>query len=200
MARLPAAERRVTIERAAAELFAKHGYGATSIDDIAHAAGVTKPIVYRHFASKRELHLALLAAHRDGLLSCLTEAWTHTSENLDERVLTTLHAWLGYLEQEPFAARLLFYDTTGEAQAIHIEMRAAARAAIVALLRAESRIDIDVQLIEPTAELIRAGLVGLALWWSEHPALTRAQIATAASHVIWQGLAPRDAGHAGRSP
>ena len=41
-------------------LFAEHGYSATTMDDIAEAAGVTKPLVYQHFDSKRALYLELL--------------------------------------------------------------------------------------------------------------------------------------------
>ena len=43
------------------DLFGAGGYAGTRLDDIAAAAGVTKPIVYRHFASKKGLYLALLA-------------------------------------------------------------------------------------------------------------------------------------------
>ena len=69
--RLPADERRATILAAAGPLFARDGYAATRIDDIAAAAGVTKPIIYRHFASKKALYAALLRKHRDDLPSFL---------------------------------------------------------------------------------------------------------------------------------
>ena len=61
--RLPAADRRESILVAAAERFAARGYDATTLDEIAAAAGVTKPILYRHFGSKQDLYLALLARH-----------------------------------------------------------------------------------------------------------------------------------------
>ncbi len=57
------------IEDAASKLFAEQGYAATKLTDVAAAAGVTKQLLYQHFASKRELHLALLARHRDELLA-----------------------------------------------------------------------------------------------------------------------------------
>ena len=65
--RLPVAERRALIIEAAGQLFGERGYEATRLDQIAAAAGVTKPIVYRHFDSKRDLYLALLDRHRDDL-------------------------------------------------------------------------------------------------------------------------------------
>lgn len=58
---LPKAERRAAILRAAATAFAHEGFAATSMDDVATAAGITKLIVYRHFSSKEELYEAVLS-------------------------------------------------------------------------------------------------------------------------------------------
>jgi AcrR family transcriptional regulator len=57
---LDRAARRETILRGAATAFAAKGYAATSMEDVAAAAGITKLIVYRHFASKEELYDAVL--------------------------------------------------------------------------------------------------------------------------------------------
>ncbi len=58
--RLTADARRRQLFEVALSLFAEHGYAATTMDDIAEAAGVTKPLVYQHFESKRALYLELL--------------------------------------------------------------------------------------------------------------------------------------------
>jgi AcrR family transcriptional regulator len=58
--RLTADARRRQLFDVALALFAEHGYAATTMDDIAEAAGVTKPLVYQHFDSKRALYLELL--------------------------------------------------------------------------------------------------------------------------------------------
>ena len=57
--RMPAAQRREVILAAAEETFARCGYHGASLDDIAHGAGVSKALIYEHFASKRELHASL---------------------------------------------------------------------------------------------------------------------------------------------
>ena len=57
---LPRTERRAAILRAAATAFAHKGFAATSMEDVAAEAGITKLIVYRHFASKEELYGAVL--------------------------------------------------------------------------------------------------------------------------------------------
>ena len=58
--RMPAAERRQQLLDVALEVFGRQGFHAASMNDVAEAAGVTKPVLYQHFASKRELYLELL--------------------------------------------------------------------------------------------------------------------------------------------
>ena len=60
MTRLPAAQRREQLLDTAARLFAEHGYSKTTTAQLAKSAGVTEPIIYRHFKSKHELFIALI--------------------------------------------------------------------------------------------------------------------------------------------
>ena len=60
--RLPAAERRQAIVEAALRVFVGRSYRGTTTAEIAREAGISEPILYRHFASKRELYLACLEA------------------------------------------------------------------------------------------------------------------------------------------
>ncbi|MGA3065813.1 MAG: TetR/AcrR family transcriptional regulator [Tepidisphaeraceae bacterium] len=62
MPRLKAAQRRDQLMAVATKLFAKWGYNATTTAAIAEAAGVTEPILYRHFSSKQELFVAITRA------------------------------------------------------------------------------------------------------------------------------------------
>ena len=60
MSRLPAEKRREQLLDCAADLFAKSGYARATTAELARAAGVTEPIIYRHFNSKRDLFIALI--------------------------------------------------------------------------------------------------------------------------------------------
>ncbi len=60
MRRLPATERRQQLLDTAAQLFAQRGYSGATTAELARAAGVTEPIIYRHFSSKRDLFIALI--------------------------------------------------------------------------------------------------------------------------------------------
>jgi AcrR family transcriptional regulator len=80
MARLKAAQRREQLIDVATKLFAKSGYDATTTADIAKAAGVTEPILYRHFASKQELFVAIVRS-----VSALTmKGWNDLAEGSED--------------------------------------------------------------------------------------------------------------------
>jgi len=59
-ARLPAAARRAQLLDVARKVFGRDGYRGASMEDIAEAAGVTKPVLYQHFPSKHALYASLL--------------------------------------------------------------------------------------------------------------------------------------------
>jgi AcrR family transcriptional regulator len=72
--RLTADARRRQLFEVALSLFAEHGYAATTMDDIAEAAGVTKPLVYQHFESKRALYLELMDVFSRELVTRIVKA------------------------------------------------------------------------------------------------------------------------------
>jgi AcrR family transcriptional regulator len=190
-ARLPAAERRLSIEDAASRIFAERGYAGTSLEQVATAAGVTKPVIYRHFGSKKELHLALLARHRDELLSSFAGGLAGEG-TLADRIAATIDIWFAYVEAHPYAWRMLFRDTTGdpEIQEFHRQMQASARAATRFLLEAEPGVRVPGHLLDALSEVVRSATVGLALWWAENPEVSREQIVALLSRTIWRGIAP----------
>lgn len=60
MSRLPAAKRREQLLESAGQVFAERGYAGATTAELARAAGVTEPIIYRHFDSKKDLFIALI--------------------------------------------------------------------------------------------------------------------------------------------
>jgi len=72
--RLTAEQRRQQLVAVALDLFAQRGYRSTTMDDIAEAAGVTKPLVYQHFSSKRALYLELVNSIAQELLVAVRSA------------------------------------------------------------------------------------------------------------------------------
>jgi AcrR family transcriptional regulator len=181
--RLPAEERRALIAAAAAARFAESGYDATTLDEIAAAAGVTKPILYRHFGSKKELYRALLARHRDDLPSFLTAAAEAGPEPTIEAILDD---WLAYARRNSHGWRMLFRDRGGDAEiaALREETMRRAREVLVAWLASRPAPRVPAAELEPTAEIIRAGLAGLVLWWIDRPDVPREHLVAAASRIV----------------
>jgi AcrR family transcriptional regulator len=174
--RIPAGERRVLVERAAGRVFARDGYAGARIDDIAAAAHVTKPIVYRHFDSKKALYMALLEKHEQDLPSFFEAIRGHAADApLEELVRTILEHWLDYVRENQHAWLMLFRDSSGDAeiQALRVRVSATAREVIAAFIAEQAGGRIPADQIEPSAEALTGGLASLALWWIDHPDVSK---------------------------
>ncbi|HYL51530.1 MAG TPA: helix-turn-helix domain-containing protein [Acidimicrobiia bacterium] len=130
--------RREAILRAAAEVFAHAGYAATSVDDIAAAAGITKLIVYRHFEAKEMLYRAVLEQVFDRQVELFLD---HVSRGLQAG--GTTRALLGVAREWPDGFRLLWRHAAREPQfsdyALHLRDVAvsAARDVVTPVVRVE---------------------------------------------------------------
>ncbi len=95
-ARLSAEERRATVLECACQIFAKGTYHGSTTAEIARTAGVTEPILYRHFASKRDLYLA-----------CLNAAWAECRTMWEEAIADESDPalWVGAMGRSYLAAK-----------------------------------------------------------------------------------------------
>jgi AcrR family transcriptional regulator len=111
---MPREERQASLLRAAARAFARTGYAATSMDDVAAEAGVSRLIVYRHFASKEELYRSVLdrVAQRlhDDFVAGLADGAPAEPDGFTTRLL------LGVARDEPDGFRLLVVHAAREPQ------------------------------------------------------------------------------------
>src|SRR5215217_7032309 len=98
--RLTAEERRTAILDAALSAFSKKGYHPTSIDDIAGEAGVSKALIYEHFASKQELYANLIARNARELKQRIGAALVGVElESGAARLQTGLDAFFAFVEE-----------------------------------------------------------------------------------------------------
>jgi AcrR family transcriptional regulator len=105
--RLPAEERRRQLLDVALDIFAEGGFHSTSMDEVAVAAGVTKPVLYQHFPSKRALYVELLEDVGNQLLARLTGATDRASTGR-RRVEEGFGAYFRFVDENRSAFRLLF--------------------------------------------------------------------------------------------
>lgn len=105
--RLPAAARRRQLTRVAIEVFSRRGYDSTSMDDIAEEAGVTKPVLYQHFRSKRSLYEELLEEVGSEMLQAIDEA-VAAADGPRQQVEAGFTAYFRFVDERRSAFRLLF--------------------------------------------------------------------------------------------
>lgn len=108
-ARLPAAERREQLLLVAQQVFSEHGYHDTSMNDVADAAGVTKPVLYQHFDSKKALYQELvdtLGAQLESVILAAVEA----ASGPRQQVEAGFRAYFRWATGQGAAFRVLFAD------------------------------------------------------------------------------------------
>jgi AcrR family transcriptional regulator len=106
--RLTGAERRLQLMAVGRDVFAAHGYEATSLDEVALQAGVSKPIIYEHFGAKEGLHAAIVDRELDALVQRVTEGLAGGTPR--EQFEGAVRAFLSYAEDEPAGFAVLTRD------------------------------------------------------------------------------------------
>jgi AcrR family transcriptional regulator len=180
--RLPPAERRQLVLEAAGELFGERGYDAVTLDEIAARAQVTKPVLYRHFASKQALYLALLERHRADLPRFFERV--PADLEYEQRVEAILETWFDYVAERGYAWRMIFQDSGGGAEidAFRRGNQDRARDLLASFIRSQK--GVPKAQVEPLAEFLRAGGAGLALWSLDHPEVSKATLVATATRVL----------------
>lgn len=160
--RLSAADRREQLLAVALKVFAQRGYHSTSMNDIADAAGVTKPVLYQHFDSKRALYTATLEAVGEAMISALTSA-TSASPSGKEQTAAGMVAYFRWVATDPDAFSLLFGGGTRrdeEFAAVAQKVEKAAAELIAPLI--EAGVDAEYQ------RMVAHALIGMSEGVSRH--------------------------------
>jgi len=193
--RMPAEERRERILGAAMEVFAERGYQEASMTEIVRAAGITPAVIYDHFSSKAELQITLLERQTGELLEFVGAAVAGDFANTAARIRAGVDAFFAFVEENPYAWRMLFRDppTDPEILSTYRRIHSQATAGIAILLRASAP---DSLLAEPEAdrdlemfaEMLKMAQNGLAVWWYEHRYVPRADLVDRVIEFCWVGL------------
>lgn len=205
--RLSAEDRRAAILDAALEVFSRRGYNGASIDEIAHAAGISKALIYEHFPSKKDLHVSLLERHTQHIFLRLAQT-ADTDDPGEVRLRNGVDAFFAWAEQNRPAFRLLFRDTFEADVADALErLQNQATGAIAALIAAEPAEpgprdrETDFALaIEAMAQQLSGSAQSLALWWQTHPDIEREWLVDRVMEYAWLGLERVRAGERATRP
>jgi AcrR family transcriptional regulator len=188
--RMPRDQRRIQLLDAASEVFASKGYHAAAMDDIAEAAGVSKPVLYQHFPSKLDLYLALLDQSCDRLVEVVEDALASTDDNAD-RVIATVAAFYEFVSSESGEFRFVFEsDLTGEG-AVQLRLSRVNHEISDAIAEVIAE---DTSLPPQQAKLLAVSLVGIAQvsarYWTSGgtSAITLDEAKQLVSSLAWRGI------------
>ena len=186
--RLTPEQRRARILAAATRIFSKKGYDGASMSDIATAAGITKPVLYDHFASKDALFETLLNSIRDGLLARGREI-AQSSAGSEARFRSAVDAFFSFVEAEPDAARILLIVPQGNPVTgkLSREVQRGATAAISQFLKSYLPTG-ESWRYEAAGEFLKEGLHALAKWWLSHPGQSSDDIVGLVMTACWTGF------------
>lgn len=186
------ADRREALLDAAVEAIRTHGPNA-SMEDLAAAAGVTKPILYRHFGDRNGLVLALAARFANRLLAELQEALSAPVIEPRDFLVNAIDAFLRFLEKEPDVYRFLVQRAqSGEAAETHAVLdsflqRVGQQVAVV--LGDQLRlIGADSGGAEPIAHGVVGFVYGAGDWWVERRSMSRARLVDYLATTLWSGF------------
>ena len=185
---MPAAQRREQLIVIGRQLFAERGFDATSIEEVAARAKVSKPVVYEHFGGKEGLYAVVVDREVRALLDRITNALTagHPRELLEQAAL----ALLDYIEQESDGFRVLVRESpvgsaTGNFSSVLNDVAHQAEHILGAEFKGRGY---DPKL----AELYSQALVGMVAltgrWWLEVRKPRKEVVAGHLVNLAWNGL------------
>ena len=186
-------QRREQLVEVGRRLFAERGFDATSVEEIAAKAGVSKPVVYEHFGGKEGLYAVVVDREMSQLLEMVTGALTggHPRELLEQAAM----ALLDYIEGETDGFRVLVRDspvmsTTGNFSSVLNDIAHQVEHILGAEFKARGY---DPKLAELYAQAL-VGMVALTgRWWLE---VRKPRKETVAAHLVnlaWNGLSHLEA-------
>ncbi len=186
--RLPAAERRQQLLDVALEVFARCGYHDTSMSEVAEAAGVTKPVLYQHFGSKRGLFVQVLAEVAGQLRTAVGKA-TAEAGSPREQVERGFTAYFEWVERPRGGFEVLF---TGESRR-DTEFVAEVRRVERDMAESIAGLIVIDGLDDERRRLMAYAIVGMSETISRHwitadLQLSPADLAASAAELAWAGL------------
>ena len=166
----------------------KHGPDV-GMDEIAAEAGVSKPVLYRHFADKADLHLAVGLRAMDMLMDQLVPALADDGAIL-ERISRAVGRYLAFIDQYQELYRFMVLRPDSTKTELVQQDRNKIAAVLTELLAAYLRLfQLETGLAGPSAHGIVGLVQGAGEWWLDHPAdLSRDQLTKHLSSLIWHGI------------
>jgi AcrR family transcriptional regulator len=179
---------------AAHELFAERGYAAVTMDEIAAAVGVTKPLLYNYFGNKERLYIACMERSGDSLINTIADS-VGESANPGDALGAGVRAFFEFLDTDRAAWAVLFDETLPHGGEV-FDRVAAYRGQIVDLVSATLLPQLpDTRRVKVETEALSTALLGaaeaLARWWLRTEAISAKDAAELLVSTVEPGLRDR---------
>jgi AcrR family transcriptional regulator len=157
------------------------------MDEIASEAGITKPVLYRHFGDKDGLYEALTRRYVDELAAALRSAVM--TDDPRSRLAATIDAYLSYVEREPERYRFLLHTGEQPRTAPIVADFRRRHIANCAFTAAENlrRAGVDPGFAEPWAACVNGMVRAAGTSWLDTRSLPRAQLVEYLTTILWDG-------------
>ena len=190
--RLPRVVRMEQTLKAAHALFAARGYATVTMDEVATAVGVTKPLLYNYFGNKERLYLACMEPAGDALLKAVMVP-VGQADTPQEAMRSGIRAFFEFVDQDRSAWRVLFDETlpveSGIARRVGAyRTRLAELVSGSVLTQVEPAYRVEV---EALSVVLLAAAEALARWWLRTEALSAADAAELLIATVEPGLSER---------
>jgi AcrR family transcriptional regulator len=187
-ARMSGKERREQLVLIGREVFARRGYDAATIEEIAERAKVSKPVVYEHFGGKEGLHAVIVDREVQDLISRLHAALDvgHPRGALEG----VTDAFLGYIEEQQDGFRVLVRDApVGSSEGSLPAVLADVATSVEALLARELKARGYDRKMAPVLARALVGMVALTgQWWLDEGKPKRKIMTAHLVNLVWNGL------------
>ena len=187
-------QRREQLLEVGRSLFAQKGFEATTVEEIAARAGVSKPVVYEHFGGKEGVYAVVVDREIRHLLDVITSALTSDGSARDLLEQAAL-ALLDYVETSTDGFRVLVRDSPpGQASGSFASLVSDIARQVEHLLAAEfKRRKLDPKAAPLYAQML-VGMVALTgQWWLDSRAIKKADVAAHLVNLSWNGLSGLEA-------
>jgi len=179
-------------------LFAERGYAAVTMDEIAAAAGITKPLIYNYFGNKQQLYIACMERSGDALVESISAAVADAAEPSDA-FEAGVRAFFDFLDTDRAAWAVLFDETLphgGEVmERVSFYRRQlrdfAAQSTLAGMpekLREKQAVRIEV---EATSTAVLGAAEAVARWWLASGQITASEAADLLISTVEPGLRGR---------
>lgn len=186
--RMTGKERRQQLLDVARELFAEKGFDGTSIEEIAHRATVSKPVVYEHFGGKEGIYAVVVDREMQALLDAMTGA---LAEDAHPRILLerAALALLDYIEGSADGFRIMVRDSPVSTSGTFSSLLNDIASQVEHILGVQfKRRGYEPKL----AALYSQALVGMVAftgtWWLEEHKPRKDEVAAHLVNIAWNGL------------